>query len=135
IAAMLNAYDAVGDCGIAGPVFRYPDGLLQEAGAFLRPNGDVIQRGKFDQTFSVERLAAYETVDYVSGACLMIRPKTFCSIGGFDERFDASAYYEDVDLCMRVRQGGLTVQLARDALCYHLENTTIGRQSVSDANR
>jgi hypothetical protein len=35
---------------------------------------------------------------------------------------------------MRIRQRGLTVQLARDALCYHAENTTAGRQSVSNVN-
>ena len=43
----------------------------------------------------------------VTGACLMIRRTVFEEIAGFDEAFDIS--YNDVDLCLRLRQRGYLV--------------------------
>ena len=44
-------------------------------------------------------------VDTGTAACLLIRRATFDALGGFDERY-APAYYEDVDLCMRLAKPG-----------------------------
>lgn len=43
-------------------------------------------------------------VDQIMGAFLMIRRDAFEAIGGFDERF--FVYFDDVDLCFRMRQAG-----------------------------
>jgi N-acetylglucosaminyl-diphospho-decaprenol L-rhamnosyltransferase len=46
-------------------------------------------------------------VGWVTGACLMMRRDLFDRIGGFDEKF--FMYFEDKDLCKRVREAGFKV--------------------------
>jgi O-antigen biosynthesis protein len=138
---MLRAFEAQPDCGAACPVFLYPDGRMQEAGAFVRPDGTARQRGKQEPDFELSSLARFDAVDYGSAACLLIRADDFRRVGGFNYRYDP-AYYEDTDLCLRLQLIGKRVWLARDARCTHIENaTTADRQhstvgsSVVELNR
>jgi len=57
-------------------------------------------------------------VDWVSGACLLIRRKELEAVGGFDERF--FMYTEDVDLCASVRKGGHAVRFTAESEVVHL---------------
>lgn len=109
--------------GAVGPVFRYPDGAMQEAGAFLNPDGTAYQRGKLNAAFDVDALPDYDVVDYVSAACLCVRKDDFFAMGGFDLRFDP-AYYEDSDLCLRLAALGKRTLLASRASVVHVENAT-----------
>jgi O-antigen biosynthesis protein len=125
IDALLDAFRTNPLCGAAGPVFKYPDGRLQEAGALVAADGRAVQRGKFDRDFDVLSLPEHDVVDYVSAACLMIRASLFSTLGGFNYRYDP-AYYEDTDLCLRVRLRGKNTFLVRTATCVHIENATTG---------
>jgi GT2 family glycosyltransferase len=63
-------------------------------------------------------------VDYCSGACVLVERRAFDKLGGFDARF-APAYYEDVDLCMRLHQSGLRIVYCPEAVVvHHLSATT-----------
>lgn len=62
-------------------------------------------------------------VDWVSGSCMLVRREVFKSLGGFDEQF--FLYWEDADLCRRIRQAGHRVRYCPDARVAH----TAGRSS------
>jgi hypothetical protein len=47
---------------------------------------------------------AAEPIDWVNGACAIVRSQAFRQIGGFDERY--FMYCEDVDLCLRLQLAG-----------------------------
>jgi N-acetylglucosaminyl-diphospho-decaprenol L-rhamnosyltransferase len=64
-------------------------------------------------------------VDWVSGACLLIRRRDLDAVGLLDERF--FLYTEDVDLCASVRAMGRTVLFVADVEIVHLR----GRSAVS----
>lgn len=120
---MVHAFNTKPDCRIVGSVLRFPDGTMQEAGATLQPDGHPIRHGRNDHKFKTRRLPRFQTVDYVSGACMMIRKEHFLEMGGFAEKY-SPAYYEDTDLCMRSLLYGQKVYLASRSNCYHIENAT-----------
>ena len=49
---------------------------------------------------------------------MLFRSSTFAEIGGFDAAY--RLYYEDVDLCARLRLKGYDVRLAPKAIVTHL---------------
>jgi N-acetylglucosaminyl-diphospho-decaprenol L-rhamnosyltransferase len=56
-------------------------------------------------------------VDYVSGACLLVRRDVFEALGGFDTRF--TVYLEDADLSLRARREGWLTWFLADPAVYH----------------
>jgi N-acetylglucosaminyl-diphospho-decaprenol L-rhamnosyltransferase len=67
------------------------------------------------------------SVDWVSGACFMVRRDVFEAVGGFDERYFMFA--EDMALCWQVREVGSTVASIREATVTHLEGLSRSRES------
>jgi N-acetylglucosaminyl-diphospho-decaprenol L-rhamnosyltransferase len=59
-----------------------------------------------------------QEVGWVTGACLMIRRDVFEQIGGFDENF--FMYFEDKDLCKRVKELGYKVVYYPKTTIIHL---------------
>jgi hypothetical protein len=55
--------------------------------------------------------------DWVAGMFMLFRSETMRSLGGFDERY--FLYYEDVDLCARIRERGLEVAVCTKVSVIH----------------
>ena len=90
-----------------GPLFVYPDGTIQEAGGRIVDDGTPIQLGKGSRVLAPQ-LAGIRDVDYVSGACVLMRKDTFDQASGFSVVYEP-AYFEDTDLLRRLRALGRVV--------------------------
>ena len=119
---LMEAFHEHSDCGAAGPKFIYPNGLIQEAGALLDEEGVSVQIGKFQDPES-PRFNRGRVVDYVSAAAVLLRKKTFEKVLGFDFIYEP-AYYEDVDLCLKIGQLGLKTYYVPEACVVHHESAT-----------
>ena len=60
---------------------------------------------------------AVHTPDWIAGMFMLIRCNSMRELGGFDERY--FLYYEDVDLCARIRDRGLEVVVCKEASVIH----------------
>ena len=67
-------------------------------------------------------------VDQPAAACLMVRRAVLSAMGGFDERF-RPAWFEDVDLCRRIRDAGGRIVYEPDARFRHAGAVSLGRLS------
>jgi GT2 family glycosyltransferase len=68
------------------------------------------------------------TVDWVSGACMLIRRSSFELVRGFDEGY--WMYWEDADICRRMVQHALCVWYVPDAVARHRTGSS-GRSARS----
>ncbi len=83
----------------------FVSGLLGRTSLLTRlfPKSPLVRR-LFPAT---EELDSPTAVDWVSGACMLVRRQTLEEIGPMDERF--FMYFEDADLCRRAREAGWLV--------------------------
>ncbi len=72
--------------------------------------------GRFDRTWADPNVEA--DVDWVPGAFAIIRRDLIAKIGLFDPRF--FLYYEEVDLCRRIKAAGFTVHYWPDLTISHI---------------
>jgi len=134
IPQLLKLMDQFPSAGILGPCIRNPDGSVQISwGARPTLKNEFLQRKlhqKYSQNdpdtcLSIEKLyARNRSVDWVSGACLLIRNETVAHIGLMDERF--FLYYEDIDWCLRAKYNGWQV-----IYCPHLSLLHLGGASAA----
>jgi GT2 family glycosyltransferase len=125
---LVAALDADAQLAAAGPKIIYPNGRLQEAGVFLRPNGESGMVGLFrdpdEGGFCYDR-----DVAYCSGAALLFR-RALAGETLFDELF-RPAYCEDADLCLRFQAAGYRVRYVHDAVVVHYLSVSTNRQSMT----
>lgn len=67
-------------------------------------------------------------VDWVAGACLLVRRAVLEEIGGLDEGF--FLYCEDIDLCKRIWDAGYEVWFVPEATCIHEGGASAPRAHV-----
>ena len=119
LSALLKTTQNIGNCGAVGGKLIRPDGSLQEAGSIIWDDGSCLGYGRADDPFKPEYSYVRE-VDFCSGACLLVRADLFKQVGKFDEHF-YPAYYEEVDLCMKIRDAGHKIVFQPSALVIHYE--------------
>lgn len=113
------------EVGAAGALLIYEDRTVQHAGVVLgmRGTADHTMRGfPMGVDGYAGSLACAREVSAVTAACLMIRKSLFHELGGFNEHFFTA--YQDVDLCLRLRERGLRLIYTPRALVVHHESVS-----------
>lgn len=105
--------------GAVGGRIVLGDGRLQEAGCMAFSDGSTVGYGR-GQNPAAGEFRFVRPVEFTSGAFLMVRRALWRMLGGFDEAY-APAYYEDADLCFRIRKAGFKVVYDPNILVNHLE--------------
>jgi GT2 family glycosyltransferase len=141
LAALQTELAAHPDCAVAGPQILDDDGGIQGSvrgdpdmltGLFGRstlltrvfPASRAARRNVRIDVISSETSVSAE-VDWISGACMLVRRAALEAVHGFDERY--FLYWEDADLCRRLRALGYTIRYVPRAKVMH----SIGRSSRS----
>jgi N-acetylglucosaminyl-diphospho-decaprenol L-rhamnosyltransferase len=107
-----------GRVGVVAPLVRAPGGGIEDsARAFPTPLAILSKLGGRPQTADYPRTSSPFSPDWVAGMFMLFRSQTFRAIMGFDEKY--FLYYEDVDLCARLRRQGLQVLLDPRVECLH----------------
>jgi hypothetical protein len=113
--SLLRAAESRPAAGALGPRIERSDGRVERsAGRFTGPWRDFLRATRlgrvlpplaiFEGVFLEPRRGPLRKVDWVSGACLLVRRDRFESLGGFDEAY--FLYVEDMDLCYRMAGAG-----------------------------
>ena len=115
-----------GPVGAVGARLYFPNDTVQHAGVIVGHWVGFHSHRFFprDANGYFNRIRVVQNLSAVTGACHLMRREVFEEVGGFDERF--SNDYNDVDLCMKLREKGYLVIYTPYAELYHYESASRG---------
>ncbi len=105
--------------GIVSPLILYydlPDTIWSAGGILDRTRWQTWMRMIGEKETSLGD-SSTQTVDFVTGCCLLIRKTLIDEVGMLDDRF--FAYYEDVEWCDRVSKAGKLIHLVPKSRIWH----------------
>lgn len=126
--AMVAYADAHPEVGALGPQLLNPDGSTQSSrrrfptlvtalfeSTWLQ---SLAPRGVLSHYYVLDRADdAVQEVDWLTGACLLVRRQVIQQVGGLDEGF--FMYSEELDWCRRIRQDGWKIVYLPSARIVH----------------
>ena len=127
LSALVDEVEQHPEVAIVGSKLLYQNGTIQHAGVVFSKKC-LTPYHIFNRVGS-EFPAANKRMELqaVTAACLLIRKDIFRSVDGFDEQFVNG--FEDVDLCLKIRELGKKVIYQPKSMLYHLEEQTPGRKN------
>lgn len=137
---LIEFMDKNEDVGICGPQLLNQDETIQSSvrcfptfrGALYRHTA-IKSLGLFKNEYKKWLMKSFDhksqmDVDQVMGAALMIRQSIIEDVGAMDEQF--FMYYEEVDLCFRIKQAGWRVVFMPEVVITHLGGQSSGQIPV-----
>lgn len=121
------------DVGAAGAKLYYPDDTIQHAGVILGVltlAGHAFKNQPRNSPGYFGRASYQQDLSACTAACFMIKKSVFDEIGGFDEEFAVA--FNDIDLCMRIREKGYLIVFTPYAELYHYESKSRGSEDTPE---
>jgi GT2 family glycosyltransferase len=104
--------------GVAAPRIVNPRGDIENsARRFPTPLHILQKAAKKSSHLDYPPIDAVYEPDWIGGMFMLFHRRSFDAVQGFDERY--FLYYEDVDICARLRMKGLSVLLCPEACAIH----------------
>jgi len=120
--------------GAVGAKLLYPDGTVQHGGVILGIGGVAAHahlRFYGAEAGYFGRLALAQNLSAVTAACLVVRREIFQHVGGFEEEH-LSVAFNDVDLCLRIREAGYRNLWTPSAELFHHESYSRGLEDSQE---
>ena len=130
--SLVSEVDSHEDVAVVGSKLLYPNNTIQHAGVAFSRYSQLpyhIFNGFPENRPEVNSRKEFQSV---TAACMLVRKEVFEKIGGFDEGFVNG--FEDVDLCLKIRQMGKKVVYQPKSCLYHLESQSPGRKKHDKFN-
>ena len=136
IGDLVSFMDDHPDVGICGPKILFPDGRFQSCGyrfptllSEVRQSRNVnkVLRLLIGEEPPLRVEAVPFDVDWVDGACLLIRREAIQDVGLLDEQF--FLYAEELDWCFRTRRAGWRITALPQVEMIHYQGQTSGQMS------
>lgn len=109
--------------GAVGAKLLFDDGRIQHAGVTLTaeclPGHSMMGCSNADPGYALQARIVVNTTA-VTGACLMARREVLEAVGGLSESFPNN--YQDIDLCLKLRQEGYRVVQNNQVELHHFES-------------
>jgi N-acetylglucosaminyl-diphospho-decaprenol L-rhamnosyltransferase len=133
VAAMARSLDVDPLVGAVGPRMVNADGSLYPSARSFPRLMDALGHGLLGQVAPSNRFSRRyrmldwdhrhpADVDWVSGACFLVRREAWDDVGGFDPSY--FMYLEDVDLCWRLGRAGWRVRYEPAAEVLHVQGVS-----------
>ena len=135
LGALVATLDEQPEVAVVGPLIRTPAGdrypsarrfpsLVDAAGHALL--GLFVPDNRFTRNYQRSDVAVdggtAQVVDWLSGACFLVRRSAFEAVGGFDEAY--FMYAEDADLCWRLARAGWKAIYTPTAEVLHIQGVS-----------
>jgi N-acetylglucosaminyl-diphospho-decaprenol L-rhamnosyltransferase len=106
-----------GQVAACAPVIAAPDGRREDSARKFPTVVGLLSKaiGRDDGTYPTAQEAG--DPDWLAGMFLLLRASALSEVGGFDERY--FLYYEDVDLCWRLRRRGYLLRQVQEVAITH----------------
>ncbi|WP_437888716.1 glycosyltransferase [Phytobacter sp. V91] len=114
------------EVGITGAKLLYPGGAIQHAGVVMGLHGPAshpFNSYEQDTPGYMNRLHIDQNYSVVTAACLLIRKSVYEQVGGMDEH-NFKVSYNDVDLCLKVREAGYLTVWTPHSVVIHIGNVS-----------
>ncbi len=120
------------EVGAVGCLLCYGNNTVQHGGVIIGIGGIAGHAHKHffcDEHGYFGRLHVVQNLSAVTAACMLVRKSVFDEVGGFTEKL--SHAFNDVDLCLKIREKGYLIIYTPFSRLYHYESISRGFENSS----